>query len=752
MGFEPNIQIGKSITNKELMNIFRCGGQGGMRRSIKTNTLVLISDFTSDIYKNACKKNDIWHFVGMGTDGDQTLEYRQNATLYKSNENKVDLHLFKKVKKDEYQYINRVLLAGEPECEKEDMNDNNSRTILVFPLLEIGSMEDITNFLLDFPKNELINKKIVDSPRDMLTSNSVYPLIELMKENNVDTLISQGGWFLSNKGYFHNCYATKKMGKINDLLESNYIKLSDVFKRQNKFINPYFKDSSVYNAKKSIIPFMDLQVEKTSQIRIKYLKIKDKQLNQTIKFGTYENIRNNDNFYTSLLIGPNGTGKSLLLSFVQKIFTDLYRLNVSKTPNLVKNIDYHLEYILGDNTYQVKQEKGKIVFLRNNSSISLKEMTLPKKVISCAFTLQDRFSILNNQDQQIIDQYEYLGIKNHIKRGYIEGLSSIVASNIMIASLKDRQFLYNLENITTFLGFEPELQINFKLESGVSIEDTLTETVLVKKQQGLSKKLRDSVSVKDVLDFVSRIKIESNSLTIDEALFYLGKDSLSINFNINNAEKYETLYEDFQFVWHLIDLKLFGSPSILLKKHSGWLPLEKASSGEFQYLSTMINILSKIEPNSIIIMDEPETSLHPTWQYRYMSQLQSIFKDFPTCHFIIATHSHFMVSDLKQDYSSIVTLTRDEEDKEVKVNFLGEMTFGRSVEDILYDVFDLPTTRNHYLANDLDDILLAISLDKIDEKIKKKVGKIKTVQKYLKKSDPLRELIDKISKKVDKNV
>ncbi|MFE5500199.1 AAA family ATPase, partial [Bacillus cereus] len=207
----------------------------------------------------------------------------------------------------------------------------------------------------------------------------------------------------------------------------------------------------------------------------------------------------------------------------------------------------------------------------------------------------------------------------------------------------------------------------------------------------------------------------------------------------------------FQLIWYLMDLKIFETPSIMVKKQNDWLPLEKVSSGEFQYFSTMINILSKIEDNSLIIIDEPETSLHPTWQFRYMNQLQCIFKKFTSCHFFIATHSHFMVADLKQGYSEIIALTRNDEDR-VNVRVLDEMTFGRSVEDILYDVFDLPTNRNHYLANDLDEILLAISLGEIDNTIREKVEKIKSVQRYLKESDPLRKLIEGISKKVDSNV
>jgi hypothetical protein len=46
---------------------------GGMRRSLKTNTLVLISDRTK-LYKDRWE-NGIFHYTGMGRKGDQRLSY-----------------------------------------------------------------------------------------------------------------------------------------------------------------------------------------------------------------------------------------------------------------------------------------------------------------------------------------------------------------------------------------------------------------------------------------------------------------------------------------------------------------------------------------------------------------------------------------------------------------------------------------------------------------------------------------------------
>lgn len=48
--FNPELSIGQELKNSDIVEIFKCGNMGGMRRSKKTNTLVLISDYTKGIY------------------------------------------------------------------------------------------------------------------------------------------------------------------------------------------------------------------------------------------------------------------------------------------------------------------------------------------------------------------------------------------------------------------------------------------------------------------------------------------------------------------------------------------------------------------------------------------------------------------------------------------------------------------------------------------------------------------------------
>ena len=43
------LKIDTVLTNQELMDVFKCANTGGMRRSKKTNSLVLIFDHTKHL-------------------------------------------------------------------------------------------------------------------------------------------------------------------------------------------------------------------------------------------------------------------------------------------------------------------------------------------------------------------------------------------------------------------------------------------------------------------------------------------------------------------------------------------------------------------------------------------------------------------------------------------------------------------------------------------------------------------------------
>ena len=127
----PSFAIGTTVDNETLRNEFRCSTQGGMRRSLITNTLVLISK--KGLYDDRWN-GDIFYYTGMGQLGDQSLDYKQNKTLAESKFNGVEVHLFEGLENRRYTYRGIVELAGEPFKEKQRDKNGTVRAVYVFPL------------------------------------------------------------------------------------------------------------------------------------------------------------------------------------------------------------------------------------------------------------------------------------------------------------------------------------------------------------------------------------------------------------------------------------------------------------------------------------------------------------------------------------------------------------------------------------------------------------------------------------------
>lgn len=140
MRFDPGLQVGDVITNQHLCEIFKCGNSGGMRRTKKLNTLVIISDHTKRFYSDQWI-GKILYYTGMGKTGDQVLRGNQNITLYESNTNGVIVHLFEVYEKREYTYRGIVKLAEEPYQTTQVAVDGTTRKVWIFPVkLEKNSL------------------------------------------------------------------------------------------------------------------------------------------------------------------------------------------------------------------------------------------------------------------------------------------------------------------------------------------------------------------------------------------------------------------------------------------------------------------------------------------------------------------------------------------------------------------------------------------------------------------------------------
>lgn len=72
-------------------------------------------------------------------------------------------------------------------------------------------------------------------------------------------------------------------------------------------------------------------------------------------------------------------------------------------------------------------------------------------------------------------------------------------------------------------------------------------------------------------------------------------------------------------------------------------PFSELSSGEQQMLALLIKLAVSATPNALILIDEPEISLHVSWQ-RLLPVLLSRMCEHFKCHMVVATHSPLLVT------------------------------------------------------------------------------------------------------------
>ena len=118
--------------------------------------------------------------------------------------------------------------------------------------------------------------------------------------------------------------------------------------------------------------------------------------------------------------------------------------------------------------------------------------------------------------------------------------------------------------------------------------------------------------------------------------------------------------------------------------------INELSSGEKQLFLRTLAIKMLNPENSIILIDEPELSLHPKWQQQIVDVYKKIGKN---NQIIIATHSPHILGSVKKE--NIILLDRSDDDKiMIKTDEDLYDSYGQPTDRVLKDIMGLESTRN----------------------------------------------------------
>jgi predicted ATP-binding protein involved in virulence len=126
---------------------------------------------------------------------------------------------------------------------------------------------------------------------------------------------------------------------------------------------------------------------------------------------------------------------------------------------------------------------------------------------------------------------------------------------------------------------------------------------------------------------------------------------------LSDSEEKTAVFDDIlnkiELFTNILNQKRFAFKSIHINKDNGFifktnqdqiLSLTELSSGEQHEVVLLYELLFKVEPGTLVLIDEPEISLHVSWQQEFINDLIKI-ADMQKIRFVIATHSPTIINN-----------------------------------------------------------------------------------------------------------
>ncbi|HCH1718655.1 TPA: ATP-binding protein [Vibrio parahaemolyticus] len=438
-----------------------------------------------------------------------------------------------------------------------------------------------------------------------------------------------------------------------------------------------------------------------------------------------------ENAFT-IVIGDNGCGKTQLLidicNYYQMLFGEL--LNSKSADIRVIRRDYF------------KQD------FKWGAIEKAFEHQIPQKLI-CASTSQfEKFAENWRLKNDFVQggYYTYIGSKPFAPdRLPSTRIASTALNQLLARDTYDARKIRSLRKFLLSFGFDDVLKISlepiFSLEELNKVKngghDVAPETQIA---------LRKAHEYYEIEDISELIFLMEFIIDKPEVLLYLSDKGVLLNsvcrenpIPYNSRELADLLMSGLVSVANIetVNGQCFLEPG--LSESAKLRPLASRSSGEQCLFLLFLGIISSIDDNSLILIDEPEISLHPSWQQRFVEILKESLSEYSGCHFIIATHSPLIVSDIAVKNCEILDMT------EQVLTSASEHSL-RSSDYHLATLFHNPGHSNEYLIKTAIYVFSKVKSEKkFDNQDLEKLRMLNDQLSLLHKDDPVIELVEMLN-------
>lgn len=300
---------------------------------------------------------------------------------------------------------------------------------------------------------------------------------------------------------------------------------------------------------------------------------------------------------------------------------------------------------------------GKSTFL---NSLSKMYVSNGQRVIAIANTIHDKFSVRSNHFKLLSNRSGRTVCQRTIKKALIN-----ISNGDHLATKK-------IGLILDYLGYDAQIGVKIDYVRGFNVYDFLESL--------------DSENDQDYGEIEQLLYRLFERTLIDET-YWVQLDGMWFD-PIDGP----TLSNLLAFESKLKKIGAIRSMTLFLTKKNEEIELSKASSGELSFLTSMIYISTEIDRHTIIVVDEPENSLHPQWQREYISKVMDLFHYYEPS-VICATHSPIFISGAEISERS-VNIYRSIKGRVEKVD-----SKTTNMEQLLWEIFEIVSPENRFLSS-----------------------------------------------------
>jgi predicted ATP-binding protein involved in virulence len=408
-------------------------------------------------------------------------------------------------------------------------------------------------------------------------------------------------------------------------------------------------------------------------------------------------IEYNQDERITILTAPNGYGKTMTLKIIYNLF--------NKRLNFFMQLIFDKIILCFDNNQSieiVKEDKNKILkFVLKDGSKEIVSFEYPSKKMTSELgkglfrrILEDFIPNfiekvdtdvwVNNTTEEILSfeeiiyQYsDYMPenlirkLKIDIPKEFLETINSLEVYFIQEQRLVLRQpisdhILRREVVITdTIEKYSHELSEQIKQTIGEYAQVTQSLDSSFPKRLFKQKKQKQNYDLKEKLTELQEQRQKTSKyglLKLDEDTFFQedeidDNDTKVLSLYISDSEKklavFSSLVNKIELFTKILNERRFHFKTIEIDKDKGFifkanndsiLKLTELSSGEQHEVVLLFELIFKATENSLVLIDEPEISLHVVWQKEFLNDIKEIIK-LQNIDIVIATHSPQIIND-----------------------------------------------------------------------------------------------------------